>query len=170
MKKLLPIIFLLLGLGGGVGAGILLKKPPEEVDPAVVCGPDDAHPEATLAAAPVEDGEEAVNPFEYLKMNNQFVIPVVTDGKVTALVVLALSLELQTGHKDAIFQREPKLRDIFLQVLFDHANAGGFRGAFTNSNTMDVLRASLRQAGRQALGDILNDVLVTDIVRQDVQG
>jgi hypothetical protein len=85
-------------------------------------------------------------------------------------VVLALSLELQTGHKDAIFQREPKLRDIFLQVLFDHANAGGFRGAFTNSNTMDVLRASLRQAGRQALGDILNDVLVTDIVRQDVQG
>lgn len=165
MKKLLPIILLLLGVGGGIGAGVVLK--PEEVVELHPCGPGE---EPTVVAAKAEPEEEEAQEaaFEYLKMNNQFVVPVVTDGKVSALVVLALSLELQVGQKDAIFQREPKLRDIFLQVLFDHANTGGFRGAFTNSNTMDVLRASLRQAARQAVGDVVNDVLVTDIVRQDV--
>ena len=63
---------------------------------------------------------------EYVKLSNQFVVPVVKGKTVVSLVVLSLSLEVPEGQKDAVFRREPKLRDSFLQVLFDHANIGGF--------------------------------------------
>ena len=32
MAKLLPIIMLLIGIGGGIGAGIMLAPAPEEAD------------------------------------------------------------------------------------------------------------------------------------------
>ena len=47
---------------------------------------------------------------------------------------------------------EPKLRDVFLQVLFDHANMGGFRGAFTRSDVLEPLRTALREAAQKHLG------------------
>jgi len=82
-------------------------------------------------------------------------------------VILSISLEVTPGSTESVYAMEPKLRDIFLRVLFDHANAGGFRGAFTQSNTMDVLRSALREAAAATLGKALSDVLIIDIVRQD---
>ena len=66
-----------------------------------------------------------------------------------------------------VYEREPKLRDAFLRVMFDHANAGGFDGAFTNSNQMDVLRRALREVAQKTIGPTASDVLILDIVRQD---
>jgi len=67
-----------------------------------------------------------------------------------------------------VYNLEPKLRDTFLQVLFDHANVGGFRGAFTNSSNLDVLRQALFAAGKKVMGDTITDVLIVEIARQDV--
>jgi flagellar protein FliL len=83
------------------------------------------------------------------------------------MVILSLSLEVTTGSTEAIFQREPKLRDVFLQVLFDHANAGGFKGSFTDGSNMIVLRRALLETAKATMGDIVKDVLIVDIVRQD---
>eukprot|EP00903_Cladosiphon_okamuranus_P021954 g20186.t1 len=124
--------------------------------------------DAPPAMAAKEEAEEVPpEDREYVKLNNQFIVPVVTDGRVGALVVMSLSVEVKIGSRETVFLREPKLRDVFLQELFDHANQGGFKGAFTNSNTLDVLRNSLTEAGRNVLGDQLLDVLITDIARQD---
>ena len=73
-----------------------------------------------------------------------------------------------TGQRETVYAREPKLRDAFLQVLFDHANMGGFRGTFTDSNNMDVLRNALNETARKSMGDLILDVLIMDIARQDV--
>jgi hypothetical protein len=78
-------------------------------------------------------------------------------------------LEAKTGAREAIYAREPKLRDAFLQVLFDHANTGGFKGAFTDSGTMSTLRTALTEIAQKTIGNQINDVLVIDIVRQDVK-
>lgn len=164
-KLLLPLLLGLFGAGAGIGAGIMLPKAePAETADACLPAPDAPSESAAALPAAVEDAGS----YEYMKMNNQFVVPVVADGKVSALVVISLSLEVVPGAKDGIFAREPKLRDAFLQVLFDHANTGGFRGAFTNSSNMDVLREALRDVARLAVGPDVHDVLVTDIVRQDV--
>ncbi len=161
LRKLLPILLALVGLGAGLGAGIALKPEPDP-DAAVeeVCVPQ------AMAELDAPEGEEAVT-HDYVKMNNQFVVPVVEGGRVTALVILSISLEVKLATGEQVYQREPKLRDGFLQVLFDHANAGGFRGAFTEANNMTVLRHALLEVAQRVLGPIVSDVLIVDIVRQD---
>lgn len=159
MKKLLPLILLLVGIGAGVGAGVFLRPEPEPI-------PHTDDPVETADSTVAEDAESDVE-HEYVKMNNQFVVPVVKEDSVQALVVMSLSVEVPAGQKDAIYSREPKLRDSFLQVLFDHANVGGFDGAFTNANNLAVLRAALREAAQKDMGDQITDVLIVEIARQD---
>ena len=68
---------------------------------------------------------------------------------------------------DAVYAREPKLRDALLQVLFDHANSGGFRGSFTDGANMILLRKALLEAAQSHVGEIVTGVLISDIARQD---
>jgi hypothetical protein len=162
MRKLLPVILALFGLAGGAGAGLFLR-------PAPVDAPE-GEAAAEAGEAPAADGDHAeadsAEP-EFVRLSNQFVVPVVAEGRVSAMVVLSLSLEVETGTTDAVFQREPKLRDAFLQVLFDHANLGGFSGSFTDGSNLVLLRTALKEAAVLVLGPVVKDVLITDIARQD---
>lgn len=163
LSKLLPIVLLLVGVGAGVTAGVFLR-PVEEQEP-MLAEADAGSEKISIEAEAEESAPEPVR--EYVKMNNQFVIPVVNGQRVQALVVMSLSLEVPVGQKDAIYSREPKLRDSFLQVMFDHANTGGFDGAFTNANNLDVLRNALREAAQKDMGDQISNVLIVEIARQD---
>jgi flagellar FliL protein len=148
MKKLLlPLVLGLIGLAAGAGAGYFLR--------------------ADTSATAEEEPEEPTVPPEYAKLNNQFVIPVMEDGVVVSLVVLSLSLEVTSGSTTTVFEHEPKLRDVFLQVLFSHANAGGFKGSFTDSANLAPLRMALFEAAVGVLPGVVTDVLIGDIVRQD---
>lgn len=165
MGKLLPIILIVLGVGGGIGAGLALRPAPEEhVDALGPCG--DVTAQTHEAAAEEEEPEPTDR--EYVKLNNQFVVPVVSVTKVDALIVVSLSVEVPQGRKEEVYAREPKLRDAFLQVFFDHANTGGFKGTFTNSNNMDILRRALLETAHDVGGDLISDVLIMDIARQDI--
>jgi len=159
IKKLLPLVLLFIGAGAGIGAGMFLRPEPE---PTEMSGSD---PAAVVEAEDKED--EGPTEHEYFKMSNQFVVPVIKQDEVRALVVMSLSVEVPLGQKDAIYAVEPKLRDSFLQVLFDHANIGGFDGAFTNANNLAVLRSALREVAQKDLGEQISDVLIVEIARQD---
>lgn len=180
MKRLLlPVLLALAGLGAGVGAGLALRPPagaePSAEDPAKAgdAAGDAAGEAAGGAAAPEAAGhgraagEDAGTGREFVKLNNQFVVPVVGGGRVTALVVLSVSLEVAAGGRESVFAHEPKLRDAFLQVLFAHANAGGFDGNFTAPSALRSLRTGLLEAARTVLGDLVSDVLIIDMMRQD---
>ncbi|MGJ8543976.1 MAG: flagellar basal body-associated protein FliL [Sulfitobacter sp.] len=184
MGKILPILLLLLGSGAGVGAGVFLRAPSEpEAANTAEAGAEGEQGEQGAEGEAQGDGNhgdedhgndghgggESENAEKaYVKLNNQFVIPVVKGEKVIALVVMALSVEVPQGQTEFVFSREPKLRDSFLQVMFDHANVGGFEGAFTNANNMKVLRNALREVAQKDLGkEIVSDVLILDIARQD---
>ena len=83
MRKLLPLIMALIGLGLGGGAGYVL------------------HPAAHDADAP--EGNQpstAVIQPDYVKLNNQFIVPVVDGGRVASMVVLSLSLEVAPGETE----------------------------------------------------------------------
>lgn len=157
IRKLLPLILALVGLAAGAGAGFVLRP---SVDHAEV--PTDHVPDDHVAT----DGHDTTQT-DFVKLNNQFVIPVVENGRVSALVVLALNLEVTPGGSEAVYLKEPKLRDALLQVMFDHANAGGFRGVFTDGANLVVLRDVLRETAQKVLGDMVLDVLISDIARQD---
>ena len=149
IKKLLPMLFGLIGLGAGVGAGFFLRPAPT---PAPVA--DSAPADPTLAP-------------EFAKMANQFIVPVMDKGKVAAMVIMTLSLQVKKGSSPQVYNVEPKLRDTFLQVMFDHANAGGFSGTFTDAANLILLRKALLEAAKSVLGAVVTDVLIVDIARQD---
>jgi flagellar FliL protein len=161
IRKIFPFIIGLLGLGIGIGAGMVLRPVSEE------------HPAQDGKTADLASGMEEGAPEdpevlpEFVKMNNQFVVPVVVQGRVVSMVILSLSLEVATGTSEQVYSREPKLRDGFLQVLFDHANSGGFKGSFTDSSNLVLLRRTLMETARSILGEVVQDVLISDIARQD---
>lgn len=165
IAKLVPVIIMLVGLGIGVGAGFLLKPAPAADDGAHATEGEAAHGEEK--ADDHETAADSEHPPEFVKLNNQFVVPVLENGRIVSMVMLSLSLEVTTGSTPATFAVEPKLRDEFLQVLFDHANAGGFRGSFTDAANLVTLRRALTEVGKGILKDKLVDVLITDIARQD---
>lgn len=165
LKKLLPIILLFVGSGAGVGAGIFMRQTSPEAESYIV---ENAQDTAKDASESVYDPDNPPPLKEYVKLSNQFVVPIVRDKVVVSLIVMALSLEVSEGQKDAIYRREPKLRDSFLQVLFDHANIGGFDGAFTDVNNLAILRNALREVGQKDMGKgVVHDVLIMEIARQD---
>lgn len=200
MKKLLPIILLLIGAGGGVGAGLFLRPDPVashadcaegdtactadmQAHDAVAATPDphgDTTAEAPADQPPTDHGEVSTEAAaghgetaadgtggpEYVALRRQMIVPIVSDDKVISLVVLSLSIEVEAGYTNEVYDREPKLRDAFLQVLFRHANTGGFNGDFTSGEKMADLRRALNSAAAQVLGPAALQVLVTDINRQ----
>lgn len=171
MKKLLPILLAVVGLVGGIGAGAFLKPAPEVVE-APACNPEkddcgEGDNTANYAATAVMPAYDPDVVWDYVKMPKQFVIPIIKKERVSALVVLSLSLEVEQGTSDNVLARVPKLKDGFLQVLFAHANSGGFNGAFTTGQSMKDLRKSLNGVARQYLGDTVNDVLIEEIVKQE---
>ena len=164
MKALLiPVLMLLVGLGAGIGAGMMFASETAETDPEATDG-DEASADDSAESAESEAGTET----EFARLNNQFIVPVVTGDSVTALVVLSVTLEVDLGGSPAVFSQEPRLRDSFLRVLFDHANVGGFDAGFTQAGTLAILRKALLESARKTLGKIVRDVLIVDIVRQEV--
>jgi flagellar protein FliL len=149
IKKILPIVLGLLGLGLGVGAGMFLRPAPDE--------------HAVVAEVPIDP---ALAP-DYVKLPNQFIVPVMVKGKVSAMVILSLSLEVTNGATEEVYKVEPKLRDQFLQVMFDHANSGGFSGSYTDGANLLLLRKALLESAKGVLREKISDVLIIDIVRQD---
>ncbi len=176
MKKLiLPVFLALTGLGGGIAAGLALRPDNPDADAIAEDGsepPAEAgggHGTETPAKAEAgHGGESGSSETEFVKLENQFVVPVIAKDRVESLVLLSLTLETPVGGKDLVFAREPKLRDALLQVLFDHANTGGFRETFTDTANMLALRRALREAAQGVLGrGQVRDVLIIDILRQD---
>lgn len=151
MKWILPLLMVLVAAAGGAGAGYFLQPAAE------------SSPQQDIS--PVEETSgEAVS---YYKLPNQFVVPLLENGRMSAMVVMTLSLQLRGEPGEQIPAQEPKLRDEFLRVMFDHANAGGFRGNFTSEAQTGPLRRALLESARKVVMQKVEDVLITDLLRQD---
>lgn len=163
--KLLPLALAAIGTAAGVGAGIALRPDPaalaDSADPA-------AHGESAGPAPKAAAPGGAAGGDDYLELDRQFVVPVLSEGRVGSMVVMSLTLALRPGLREAALDRAPRLHDRFLRVMLDHANSGGFDGTFTANGAMDRLEGALLEAGRAELGAGLTDILVLDLNRQDV--
>jgi flagellar basal body-associated protein FliL len=149
MAKILPILLMLLGLGAGLGAGYAMRPTPEPL------------PEEEVA---VEVPAPAMTAL--YELSGQFLVPLVEDGRVTSIVVIEVALEIDDTATDHVASKEPLLRDRLLQIMFDHANTGGFKGMFTSNNNMALLRRALLEGAAQVLQDgAVTSVLITNILR-----
>lgn len=167
MGKLIPVLLALVGLAVGVGAGMIFRPDAQETSMINPCG-EEYEKLGGKSDEPGDSENADTSDVVYVKLNNQFVVPVVFHGNVKSLVVLSLTLEVSASSQDQIYQHEPKLRDAFLQVLFEHANSGGFDGAFTSGRNMSLLRDALLEVATKTFGNRIRDILIVDLVRQDV--
>lgn len=161
MGKFVLISLFLLGITTGVGLGKVFKETADHSTDGLTCLTDATQSESLK----IDD----VPPLdrEYVTLNNQFIVPVVKDNLVHSLVMLSLSLEVNAEQTQSVYEHEPKLRDVLLQTLFDHANIGGFDGTFTHTQKLDDLRQALLEVAQKSLGAEIFDILITDIARQD---
>ncbi len=190
MKKLLIILLVPLGLAGGLGAGYAMKPTPDAPEGDAIDTEGGTEADAKIGGTPsVADADQqskmgegiavvtpavapplvgTPEPVDYVKFDRQFIVPLIAGDKVSAMVVISLAMEAAPGATDLIFAHEPKLRDGFLQVMFTHAQSGGFDGAFTNEKALADLRGALNASARAVVGDVMRQVLLTSIVRQDI--
>lgn len=160
----MPLIALVLGLASGGTAALVLAP----------SGDTTEHPadgEATPAVASEADAENTEEPtpgnLEIVKLPSQFVIPVILDNRVRAMVILTVALEVETGAGDAVRAMEPKLRDEYLTELFGLAALGGFKDELISRQTIELVKRALTERSRQVLGTRNVNVLITDMARQD---
>ena len=156
MKIILPVLIVALCAGVGFGAGKFLK-PAEDVE---------AEQDQEEETVEMEE-EEPIGPVEFLDMPNQFVIPIIKDGDVTSIAVLSLGLEVAEGTIASVNSLRPKLRDTFLQILFNFGNNGGFDGNFTEFYHVEALKQELLRNAHVISGPNVVDVLILDYLRQD---
>jgi hypothetical protein len=163
MKKLLPLLSLILGLGGGVGAAIVLAPP--DTTPA--------SDESGKTETPSEDTAKSSDPvaaedMEIVKLPNQFVVPVMVNKRVIAMVILTVALQVEDGTGDDIRTLEPKIRDTFLEELFGLAALGVFEDEIVSRQSMSLVRTALTERTKTLLDQKGAKVFITDMARQDV--
>ncbi|MCA8928684.1 MAG: flagellar basal body-associated FliL family protein [Alphaproteobacteria bacterium] len=152
MKPIIIAVAGIVSLAGGAVAGAMLGAAgPHGADM------EDAKP--MVHAAPSR--------FDYVKFNSQFVVPLQSDRRVTALVVANLQLEVTEGASEEVLLREPRLRDLFLKILFEMAAEGAFDGDMFAPMVQKELRGRLLAAARNLLGPEVNAVLISDLLKQD---
>lgn len=179
MKLLLPFLLAILGLAVGAGAGVALKPKAEEAPlacpegeacaaPAEVCA-GDACPDAAIHEPPAEGQARLREDAAVVALEKPFVVPVFDGEDVVAMVIASIAVEIAEKQAPEVETAQPRLRDVFLNAMFLHANSGGFDGAFTTGQKMADLRAALLVAAREVFpGPVVSQVLITEIAKQEM--
>ncbi len=155
MKKILPVLIIVLGIIGGAGAGIFLEPPPPHVD-------------QHAAAEAVEEDPDEIVERSFVKIGRQTIVPVVQDGETRALMLFELAVDVPATKADDVHSMEPRLRDAFLRELFQMSYTGAFLTDFTEERVIEELRRNLTTAARTYLGHNQAEVLILDVMRQEM--
>lgn len=162
MKKILPILLVIIGIAGGGAAGLFLKPPPPPPEEGGV----DAHD--TKDADAHDTADAPPSPSDYVKIGRQTIIPVIEDGETRALMLFELAVDVPVGRRQDVHDMEPRLRDAFLRELFQMSYTGAFMTTFTDDRVIEELRNNLVKAARTHLGEDVKDVLILDVMRQEL--
>lgn len=164
LKKIMPLLALILGLAGGGAAAIFLAPPPDDQP---MSQNEATTPDALSETSSDDLQDGASDSFEIVKLPSQFVVPVIMDNRVRAMVILTVALEVEVGQGDRVRALEPKLRDEFLAELFSLAALDGFKDEMISRKTLELVKRALSVRSSEVLGLQNVNVLVTDMARQD---
>lgn len=177
MKALLfPIILAIFAAGGVLAA----DKVRGNGAPAAISG--DAHGEASDShdksnshgksekkdgGHGEKGGDDYGGQTDFINFKRQFVVPVLKDNAVDALILINLALEVPASERDNMFRLEPRFRDAFIRELLQLSDDGYFDQELTSSDTYEILRETLSRAANDISDGGVNKVLILDLSRQD---
>lgn len=163
IKKLLPVLLILVALIGGIAAGEFLK--PAAPEAVAEAGETATETEGEVEKAESETGEAPE--IAFFQFPKQFFVPIMRGNTMDSVMILSLTVEYEKPNEEEVFKMEHRLRDAFLRSLMIYANTGGFDGNFTADAHMGRLKESLVTTAKKTVGAPVVDVLIEDIARQE---
>ncbi|MFN7054799.1 flagellar basal body-associated FliL family protein [Hyphomonas sp.] len=104
----------------------------------------------------------------YYRFSREFVVPLIENGRVASLVILNISLEVDSAISGSLFSKEPALRDNIMTTLIALSNDGRTFESITNVENYESLRAMVLMNLKKVQPTGINNVLILDMARQDV--
>lgn len=99
----------------------------------------------------------------YFKFSRQFVAPVVIGGDPKAMLILDVMIELAPDAGDAIYAKEPKLRDAVLQALLAQSANGQLSEMLAKPELLEATRGAVLERVRNVIGDDAQSILLMDV-------
>lgn len=163
MKKILPLLFVIISLVGGVvaggGARIALGGGAGIEEPSEIAHGDGE--EKTKAAKSGHGAGKAKAAF--LKFSRQFVTPVIASGVPVGAMILDVNIEIDPAIEQSAYSEEPRLRDAVMGILLRQSAKGRLRELFADPAILDETKAEILKASQAILGDGAYSVLIMDI-------
>ena len=104
----------------------------------------------------------------YYKFSREFVVPVVTAGRVTSLVIININIEADESVSQKLFEMEPKLRDNIMTTLITISNDGETFESMTDVENYETIRSMLLMNLQSLIGEGIHNVLIMDLAKQDL--
>lgn len=153
MGKIIGIILIIIGLIGGIFAGVQFSPQSEQ---------------AVKKAKPKKINYQEKE-FLYSKFKKPIIIPIFKGDKAAGMLIVEIWLELEPDANTILIStKEPRVRDELMQVFYLYASEGRFSRELLNPQIQAELRQDLTHVARQFIGHELHAVLINDMQRQDL--
>lgn len=189
MKQFLaPVVVVLFAVAGGVGGNLLKSGGVESGEAHASASDDGGHgkPESDSHASS-DDGHkpkkkkasghggddghgEGGNSSDtaFYKFSREFVVPIMADRRVKALVILHLSLEVDEATNSELFSLDPKLRDNIMTTLIGLSNDGKTLDELTSADSYETIRSMVLMNLQSGVSENIQNVLIMDVGKQDL--
>ncbi len=186
MNKLLTPIVLIIAIFAGSAGANFLKAPASEpaskekkTESEEKSGKDDHGEKAKKddhgkkdkkADAKKDKGGDGYGSsgVSYYKFSREFVIPLMREEQVDALIIMNLNLEVDSDFSGSLFSKEPKLRDNIMSTLIALSNDGRTLDNFSNVESYETIRSLILKNLNSELGPGILNVLILDMAKQEV--
>lgn len=188
MKQFIaPVVVVLFAVAGGV-SGNLLKAEGSSGEAHASPVQDEGHgkPEMDSHDAPDDDhkpkkkktsghgGDDGHgasgggSDIAFYKFSREFVVPIMANRRVKALVILHLSLEVDEATNDKLFSLDPKLRDNIMTTLIGLSNDGITLDELTSPDSYETIRSMVLMNLQSEISEDIQNVLIMDVGKQDL--
>ena len=114
------------------------------------------------------DSGSASSDVIYYKFSREFVVPLMSNGRVKSLVILNINLEADSDVSDKLFAMEPKLRDNIMATLIALSNDGVTLEEVTDVNSYETIRTMILLNLEKVMSSGIRNVLILDMAKQDL--
>lgn len=104
----------------------------------------------------------------FYKFSREFVVPIMAERRVKALVILHISLEVDKKGSDELFSLDPKLRDNIMTTLIALSNDGQTLEELTSPDSYETIRSMILMNLNSGISEDIKNVLIMDVGKQDL--
>ena len=183
MKQLVPLAVAAVFIAGGGAGALFLKGGLGGTAEASSASDGGGHGESAKSdghGAKAEKGGHgeakgghggdaaASGEITYYRFSREFVIPIIENGKVDALVILNLNLEVDSALSQQLFSMEPKLRDNIMTTLIKLSADDRTLHSITDVENYETLRSMILTNLQSAVPHGIENVLILDMAKQEL--